>query len=774
MTTATIVDVEYTVIEPPNERGWYFAGLTLTVAWLLYASPWLFQGLVIPWDAKDFYYPLLRFLAASLAQGDPGTWNPYLYSGFPAVADPQSWFFTPTFRLFAANNSAPSMTAMDGMELFHLLLGAIGLLLFCRRIGLRPLAAMIACLVFMFGGVASSRLQHVLMIVSYAYLPWAMLLLTIACESSIRWRRLGAAAGFGLVAGVMAVNRDQVAFLNCLLLIGVALWQIARRLRPEPWRALWTAVELAPALVTGLLVLAIPMLLTLDFIATSTRPEIDYTTAGYGSLQPASFLTLLYANFFGAFQTTGYWGPGELPWMSLSALGYDWTDRTVSYLYIGMLPLALLAVGFAVRKPGDSYRRLFIGIFIVSLLYAIGAYTPVFRLIYDWVPGVDLYRRPNDAAFLINFGLAMLSAFAAQAVLTLDDETARLSKIKLVAAVLVLLGVALAALWIGAYFDHPEDAARAVVIAVPLLLILGGVIAWGRRRIPFRFYAAALVGLTAADLIWTNAGTAINAHPAGSITAYRPDNIALATEIRARLGGLPNPGRAAIFGLGGSWQNAPMVYQIEQTLGYNPMRWQTYETTVGSQQNNHLNERHLTESFTGYDSAVARALGIRMVVTGAPIDTILPPETYKSLNLIGPRGDAFLYENTAVSPRAEVAALISNEDAQLGAGSELTVAEPSLGGETIGKAEIVSYRQAQILVVAQLDKPGILVLHDIYHPAWTARVNGLPLPVLRVNKLFRGVVLPAGQHSVQFSFEPLSWNELMEAAERVMAASKKH
>lgn len=770
----TIVDVEYRVIEPPNERGWYFAGLALVAAWLLYATPWLFQGLVIPWDAKDFYYPLLRFLAASLAQGDPGTWNPYLYSGFPAVADPQSWFFTPSFRLFAANNSAPSMTAMDGMELFHLLLGAIGLLLFCRRIGLRPLAAVIACLVFMFGGVASSRLQHTLMIVSYAYLPWALLLLTIACESPIRWRRLAAAAGFGLVAGFMAVNRDQVAFLNCLLLLGVALWHIARRIWPQPSRALWTALELTPALITGLLVLAIPMLLTLDFLAMSTRPEIDYTTAGYASLQPASFLTLLHANFFGALQSTGYWGPGELPWMSLSALGYDWTDRTVGYLYIGMVPLALLAIGFVVRKPGDAYRRLFVGIFIVSVLYSIGAYTPVFQLIYDWVPGVDLYRRPNDGAFMINFSLAVVVGFAAQAVLTVDDEAARLSKLKLVAVVLGLLGAGLAALWIGAYFDHAEDAARAVIIALPLLLIVGGAIAWGRRRIPLRFYAAALIGLTAADLIWTNAGNALNGHPIGSITAYRPDNVALASEIRARLGGLPNPTRAAIFGLGGSWQNAPMVYQIEQTLGYNPMRWQTYEAIVGSQQNTHTNERHLTESFTGYDSAVARALGIRLIVTGAPLNTILPADAYRSLNLIGPRGAAFIYENTAVSPRAEVAALSNPQDVQLGAGHELAITEPSLGGETIGKAEIVSYRQSQVMIVAQLDKPGVLVLHDLYHPAWTAMANGQPLPVLRVNKLFRGVVLPAGQHSVQFSFEPLRWSELMEAAGRVVAAYTKH
>ncbi len=323
---ARTIDGDYQVIEAPRviraapvdsavpesqARGWWLAALALAVAWFIYVIPWLFQGYVIPWDAKDYYYPVLRFLAGSLAQGESGEWNPYLYSGFPAIADPQSWFFTPTFRLFAALDAAPSMTRMDAVELLHLLLGAIGLLMLCRALGLRPLAATIAGLVFMFGGVAASRLQHTLMIVSYAWLPWALLLLTLACDSARRDRRLIYAAAFGLVAGLMAVDRDQVALLNCLLLLGMAGWQVARRLWPQPRAALRTALELMPAAVTGLLVLAIPMLLTLDLLAMSTRPEIDYATAAHASLQPASLLTLLHPDIYGSLQPDGYWGPGR-------------------------------------------------------------------------------------------------------------------------------------------------------------------------------------------------------------------------------------------------------------------------------------------------------------------------------------------------------------------------------------------------------------------------------------------------------------------------------
>ena len=37
---------------------------------------------------------------------------------------------------------------------------------------------------------------------------------------------------------------------------------------------------------------------------------------------------------------------------------------------------------------------------VLTLLYALGKYTPVFHLIYDFVPGVTLYRRPADATFV--------------------------------------------------------------------------------------------------------------------------------------------------------------------------------------------------------------------------------------------------------------------------------------------------------------------------------------------------------------------------------------
>jgi len=49
---------------------------------------------------------------------------------------------------------------------------------------------------------------------------------------------------------------------------------------------------------------------------------------------------------------------------------------------------------------------------------------------------------------------------------------------------------------------------------------------------------------------------------------------------------------------------------------------------------------------------------------------------------------------------------------------------------------------------------GILVLADSYDRGWTAAIDGQPAPVLRVNGMFRGVLLQGGEHTVEFAYNP--------------------
>jgi hypothetical protein len=73
---------------------------------------------------------------------------------------------------------------------------------------------------------------------------------------------------------------------------------------------------------------------------------------------------------------------------------------------------------------------------------------------------------------------------------------------------------------------------------------------------------------------------------------------------------------------------------------------------------------------------------------------------------------------------------------------------------TPGSVEYVSYQRKHIVLKTKSAAPGVLLLNDKYDPNWTVAVSGQPAKLLRCNYLMRGVVVPAGEHTVEFQFRP--------------------
>ena len=62
----------------------------------------------------------------------------------------------------------------------------------------------------------------------------------------------------------------------------------------------------------------------------------------------------------------------------------------------------------------------------------------------------------------------------------------------------------------------------------------------------------------------------------------------------------------------------------------------------------------------------------------------------------------------------------------------------------------------RIMVSAQMETPGLVVLADNWDQGWRAYWNGRPVPVLRTNYAIRGVVVPAGDGTLEFVYRPAS------------------
>jgi uncharacterized membrane protein YfhO len=77
---------------------------------------------------------------------------------------------------------------------------------------------------------------------------------------------------------------------------------------------------------------------------------------------------------------------------------------------------------------------------------------------------------------------------------------------------------------------------------------------------------------------------------------------------------------------------------------------------------------------------------------------------------------------------------------------------PPSGG---GTARIVRYGNAEVVIEVETPDSAMLVLNDVWHPWWRATVDGAPAEIQKANLLFRAVAVPAGKHTVRFTFHPL-------------------
>ena len=72
------------------------------------------------------------------------------------------------------------------------------------------------------------------------------------------------------------------------------------------------------------------------------------------------------------------------------------------------------------------------------------------------------------------------------------------------------------------------------------------------------------------------------------------------------------------------------------------------------------------------------------------------------------------------------------------------------------KSELVftEYLPKRVQMKAVAGVPSVLLLNDRYDPHWKVFVDGHPAKVLKCNFIVRGVHVPAGEHTIDFRFEP--------------------
>jgi len=754
--------------------------LVYTAAFAVLAWPWLSGAVTIPWDAKAQFQAELQFLAASLARGESPFWTPNLFAGWPQIADPQSLIFSPLHVALAALDPTPSFREADFVTFAYLFAGGLGLIMFFRDRDWQPGAAVIAALIFAFGGSAASRLQHTSEITSLSYVPVALWLLARTLDRA-SWRT-GLAAG--VVIALLIVGRDQVALLGLYVL---ALYVIAWWLDGEGrlMRIKRAVLPLAACAATAVVIAVVPVVLSALLAADSNRPMVGLERAGRGSLHPVLLLMLVFADLFGAADpNVDFWGPPSAAWDARMGNGIN-LAQNMGEIYCGILAVVLiLGTGIVRGLAWAREIRFFTWALVFVLLYALGSYTPAFRLMYDVLPGVELFRRPADATFIIGLLIAIEAGYLVHRVVSGTAPQPRWFCAVDVAIVSALAATAIAvAHKVGNLDVAMWPIATGMAFAVTAIALLG----LTRQLAPARpvLASALLFGLTIFDLVWNNAPNESTGLPPQRYDALRPqtrnETVALIKTKLAETFGPDRRDRVELIGIAYHWPDLALAQGFDHLFGHNPLRLHDFALATGVGDTvAEPRQRTFAPLFPSYRSTMANLCGVRFIVTGVPVERIDTSLRAGDLTPVARTAEAYVYENPRALPRvmvvpdyqiADFGDMIRNGWPDIDPRRTVLLEQPPTvmprAGDSKavdGSARIRRYANTEIDLEVDAPDGGFLVLNDAWHPWWRAEVDGRPTDILKANVLFRAVQIAPGMHRVHFAFEPLqgAWEELKE------------
>ncbi|MBN8956452.1 MAG: hypothetical protein J0H17_07695 [Rhizobiales bacterium] len=655
------------------------------------------------------------------------------------------------------------------------MLGSVGIILYFRDRGWHAAGALVAALAFAFGGSASARLQHTGQIISLSYFPLTLWMLSRALERS-SWR---AGAIAGLFGGLVAVGRDQVALIFLYVLIGFV---IAHWAGGGDWRERTRASvkPLAAGCLTGTLVAAVPLIMTALLAARSNRSEITWMATARGSLHPADLLTFVFPNLYGAMKPSdlAYWGPGTMPWKAALGGGEINLTKNMGLIYAGALPL-IAVISFGVIR-GFAWSRdiRFFSIAVgVVLLYAVGWYTPAFRIMYDLVPGVMLFRRPADETFVLGALLAIITGYLVHR--WLEGLVPRPTWTQRAIELAVPIALVAIALWLAQRVVTIQSATLPVVAALVFAASAIATLFLARRLNPLSSLIPMLLltGFMAADLGWNNAP-----HMSTGLAPEKFDALRLDTKnetvalLKSKLAATATPerrDRVELTDIGYHWPNLCMIHGCDHVFGHNPVRFTGfYEATGVGDTVAYLDQRNFSPLFPSYRSAFADLFGLRFIAVGVPIEQIDPSLRPGDVTLIAHTKEAYVYENPRALPRVMFLTdwrvvdfdrlLVDGWPADVDPRRTVllkkapTISHTLESGVATGEAWLTRYANSEVDVSVDAPSGGILLLNDVWHPWWRVTVDGKPSDILKANVIFRAVAVPPGEHVVRFTFHPFA------------------
>jgi hypothetical protein len=611
---------------------WHLVALCGLV--LAYNAPRLISGSV-QFDGVEVHFAAQRYLSDELHAGRIPFWTPFIFSGFPFLADLQAAAWYPlNWPFFLVGITPRSINAELAL---HSLIACSGTYVLARRaFGMPPTPALAAAVFYALSGWFATHSQHVGMFDTAAWLPWLLLLLD-RLQHGVTLRKMVLAAGLG--AAIILPGHFQLA-LYTFAFAGV--WATAEALVHRSCRAArGLALGLAAAALGGALLSAVMLLPALELVSQSERSRLNaLALPDIGYFHPAALLTLADPDFYGLL-SGHYTGPG---------------DSTQHYFYAGILLVPLALLGLRDRRV----LRTALVLSVPFLWYALGPVGGLYRLVAR-LPGFSSVELPMHGWFLVTLGLALLGG----------------------------AGMGVLERRVGCRWS------RALVVLVVL-----DVLAVNQLLNPLAFARQDFQTLYGGALADFQAQVAA-AQPAVE-RVYAPELTAV------------------------GYRNHALQSRVETTYGYNPLELSAYADYVAAAEANPRLIAGLAATHQLRDGELSLEQGT------------LP------LAYFAQRVESATQVNVAdLDP--SLVTIVDGELPDVRPDPDSTVSVASRGIDWLS----LHYASST---------PNLLRVAIPIYPGWQATREGDPLPLVRVDGAFIGVVIPPGEGEVRLSYTPrLFW-----------------
>ncbi|NBR12979.1 MAG: hypothetical protein EBQ94_06140 [Flavobacteriales bacterium] len=681
---------------------WIFIPLIILVYWQI-----SFCTAALKWDLLDVVFPFRYHFSSSVMSGHFPLWNPYIQTGVPYYADLQAPTYYPEL-IFVSSLGGYTIYWMHFLVITYLIVGFFGLFKLLKFFNYSDWSASIPAFIYVCSGYFIGHGQHFFLLVGSAWLPWVIWAYLRFIDNTNKQT----AITFILFTFLMLTGAYQALSICLFYLLLILFLSKTYTLFSENRKKMIQFFAWNFAVVLILIAMLSPMLLAIFEASTQVsrlKAGVSWEkTAEYGE----SFKSLL--SFIAPLST------------ARSNDFFGKIDASMLNHFIGVIGLFFGIYGWNSKRSKREWLLLIFGLMIGAMSFS---ELPVRKILFDYVPFMNLFLQ---GPYLRVFMILGLLVFIAGGIEKWNlQKTISYKEVLFPILIIVPVFSLVAYHWASFDFNHffrdwlissdwlagwkqfkfQQLLGFQLILSILILSLLVLILLLSSKLKHPKFWISFLIFLElflAAQ--WNQSETYVDR---SNKPSYLHKNIQLNPK------GFPIP------------HLIPIAFNDEQHAFILPFWRNTY-----------IFQKEI--SFNAFSSFELDNFSY--------LDDV--DANLKNWALKNP----LIYLSDKVLPLSKFASSLKNNDLDprtvFVESSELYSFEGfDFSSNKRDNLKIVGFSPNAIRIQTETKKQQLLILQQSFQKDWKARIDGKMTEIIRVNKNYQAIILPAGKHIVSFKFE---------------------